>query len=270
MKKIPINRNAIDTFLHKRHKEIISLLILLLASIPSLIIEAHGSEDRKPDSIKIATPVWKGWTNEDGTGLYLELLKLVYEPVGVDVRYEFVPWARAVSYIDSKKNDAMLGSYNTVDAYFPNYPIDTEYTAIVYKKGLPIEWLGEETLRNKSIVWVRGYNYHKYLNVKVRYIEVNKSEQGWLMLKADRVEFFMNSLTAINKYLKQNDIDRDNFNIETVLTKNLYLRFAKTEKSKQLIQIFDQRMNELTKLGILKELYAKWDSPYPNIKPQKQ
>jgi polar amino acid transport system substrate-binding protein len=251
-------------------KNIFISILLLLASVSVLAIEADGNKGMKPESITIATPVWKGWTNEDGTGLYFELLKLVYQPVGVSVQYEFVPWARAEGYIDLKKNDAMLGSYNTVDAYFPNYPIDTEYTAVVYKKVLAREWFGEETLRNKTIVWVRGYNYHKYLNVEVSYIDANNSEQGWLMLMADRVEYFMNSLTAINKFLKQNDIDRDDFNIETVLTKNLYLRFAKTKKSKQLIQIFDQRMKELVRLGVLKDLYAKWDSPYPNFESHEQ
>jgi polar amino acid transport system substrate-binding protein len=80
-------------------KNIFISILLLVASVSVLAIEEDGDKGMKPESITIATPVWKGWTNEDGTGLYFELLKLVYEPVGVSVQYEFVPWARAVVYI---------------------------------------------------------------------------------------------------------------------------------------------------------------------------
>ena len=94
----------------------------------------HGKEN-KILTLNIVTPEWTDVTNKDGTGLYFELLHLVYDPAGIQVKCKFVPWARAVEYIDLKLGDAMLGSYNSVDAFFPKFPLDTEYTAVVYKKG---------------------------------------------------------------------------------------------------------------------------------------
>jgi hypothetical protein len=70
-------------------------------------------------------------TNKDGTGLYIELLHMVYDEVGIKAKYEIVPWTLAVTYIDSTLADAMLGSYNTVDAYFPKYPLDTEFIRLI-------------------------------------------------------------------------------------------------------------------------------------------
>ena len=216
-------------------------------------------------SINIVTPEWQGLTNKDGTGLYFELLQMVYEPVGIKVKYEFVPWARAVIYVNSKTNDALLGSYNTVDAYFPEYPIDTEYTVAVYKNGIVDRWLGEKSIENKKVAWVRGYNYHRYLNVKVNFSEVNRSEQGWKMLMEDRIEFFLNSQNAIKKYVKKNDVDLNGIKINTVLVKNIYVRFSKTVKSKRLIEIYDKRMSTLIQRGKIQTLFKKWDSAYPSF-----
>ena len=112
---------------------------------------------------------------------------------------------------------------------------------------------------------MRGYNYHKYLSVNVDYSEVSKSEQGWKMLMADRVEFFINSLEAINRYVNNNNIDLTNIKIDKILTKNLYIRFSKTEKSKKLIKIYDNRMEELIQSDEIKKLFEKWNSIYPNF-----
>jgi len=236
------------------------ILILLFINTCMAFAEENGIS-----TIDIVTPAWEGLTNKDGTGLYFDLLRMVYEPVGIEVNVEFVPWSRAAKRVHSKKNDAMLGSYNTVDALFPRYPLDTEYTAVVYKKGSVKKWEGVNTIENKDVVWVRGYNYHKYLPVKVNYHEVNRSVQGWKMLVLDRVDFFMNSLKAINRYVNQNKIDLADFQIKVVLVKNLFVRFAKTEKTKKLIEIYDSRMRELLKKDSLRKLYEKWNASYPDF-----
>ncbi len=245
----------------KRYLWIGQILILLSFNMYSV----YGGETNKISTINIVTPEWKGATNKDETGLYIELLHKIYDPVGIKVKYEFVPWMRAVNYIDTKAADAMLGSYKTVDAFFPNYPLDTEYTAVVHKKDTVDKWNGEKTIEDKSVVWVRGYNYHKYLNVDVDYLEVSKSDQGWKMLMADRTDYFMDSLDLINRYANENNINLANFQIRTVLIKNLYVRFARTQKSKKLIRIYDNRMKELIKSGEIKKLFTKWDSMYPDF-----
>ena len=38
--------------------------------------------------LHIVTPVWDGWTNEDGTGLYLELTEMIFEPRGYVINVE--------------------------------------------------------------------------------------------------------------------------------------------------------------------------------------
>ena len=217
---------------------------------------AAFAEENKISTIEVVTPAWEGITNRDGTGLYFELLQMIYEPVGIEVAIEFVPWVRAVKRVDSKSSDAMLGSYNTVDALFSRYPLDTEYTAVVYKTDSVEKWNGVNTIENKAVVWVRGYNYHKYLPVKVKYHEVNRSEQGWKMLVLGRVDFFMNSLNAINRYVSRNKIDMTDFRIKIVLVKSLFVRFAKTEKSKKLIEIYDSRMKELIEKDSLRIGYT--------------
>lgn len=50
-----------------------------------------------------------------------------------------------------------------------------------------------------------------------------------------------------------------------MLVKNLFVRFAKTEKSKKLIEIYDRRMKELIEKDSLRKLYEKWNAFYPDF-----
>ncbi len=65
-------------------------------------------QDRKINNIQIATPQWDGQTNKDGTGLFFEIVKRIYEPEEIKVDVVFCPWKRAQSRVSSGKSDAML------------------------------------------------------------------------------------------------------------------------------------------------------------------
>lgn len=92
--------------------------------------------------------------------------------------------------------------------------------------------------------------------MKVKNLIDNK--QAWTLLELERIDFYIDSLTDIKLYIKENDIDLRTFSIENILRKDMYVRFTKTAKGKKLANIFDQRLNELQNNGQLEQLYLKW------------
>jgi hypothetical protein len=64
----------------------------------------------KNKTIFIVTPEWDGQTNKDGTGLFFDIVRSVYEPEGIKMKFEIVPWKRAELMVISDKA-ALLDSY---------------------------------------------------------------------------------------------------------------------------------------------------------------
>ncbi|MFG1499540.1 transporter substrate-binding domain-containing protein [Halobacteriovorax sp. XZX-3] len=237
---------------------LIQFLILFIWSNLSI-----GSEIK---TIEISTPEWKDFTNKDGTGLYFEVVRKAYSLSDIKVNYTFVPWPRAVKYVNENHKDAMLGAYNTVkESIYPQYPIDVEYTLVVFKKGTLKDWQGPKSLAGKRVYWVRGYDYHKYLKTKMDWKELQDTDNGLRLLEKGRIDFFIDSKNTIMPKFKALKLDPSKYVMKPVITKNLYVRYARTKKSEELIKIFDKNMETLLKSKELEKIYQKWNHEMPDF-----
>ncbi|MFG1485137.1 transporter substrate-binding domain-containing protein [Halobacteriovorax sp. RZ-1] len=222
-------------------------------------------------TIEISTPKWDGFTNKDGSGLYFELVKKAYSLSNIKVNYTFVPWPRAVKYVNENHKDAMLGAYNSdEESIYPNFPIDVEYTLVIYKKNTLKDWQGVESLKGKEVYWVRGYNYHEYIKTKLDWRELQDTNQGLKLLEKGRIKFFIDSNNTLRPKLKEFKIDLKDYEIKPVITKFLYVRFSRTKKSQELIKIFDKNMATLLKSKDLEKIYKKWNHKTPDFSAVKK
>lgn len=88
------------------------------------------------------------------------------------------------------------------------------------------------------------------------------------MLIIGRDDFFMHPREDLKAYIKSNNIDADKYEMRTVFSKELYMRFANTEKSKKLIEIYDKKISELLKTGEIEKIFDKWENPFPQFRPR--
>ncbi len=218
-------------------------------------------------TIHVVMQTFPGFTNKDGTGLYFEMIREVYEPVGVKMKYEIFPWERCKVMREKKLTDALLGAGRVKGRYpMPKYPMSVSYDTVVFRKDRIKEWKGPESLRGKRVLWVRGSDYNKYpelANVKMEWDEINSIQEAWKLLEIGRYDFYIEMLVDIKSYVKDNNIDTSPYQMETISGNEVTLWFADTEKSKELIDIYDRRIIELFKSGWLKKLFEKWDVKYP-------
>jgi polar amino acid transport system substrate-binding protein len=228
------------------------------------------AQDEKITTIHIVTPSWEDYTNEDGTGLWFEILRAVYEPVGIEMTYEIMPWKRAMKKLETHEADAMLGEYANEEVLTPRYPLDIERTAVVFKKE-KFTWDGLKSLEGKSIVWLRGYDYHEAAeleSIRVKWHEVDNYIQAWRMLEKDRIDFYMDDRDDMEQTIEDEHIDMTPYQIETAWITNVYVAFAKTKKSEKLAEIYDQKIPELLESGELKKLFEEWEALFPPFKPE--
>ncbi len=221
-------------------------------------------------AIHVVCDEWPGFTNKDGTGVYWEIVKTIYEPAGISVKTEVMPWKRADYTVLYKKADAIVGDYYLKEQagkefLYPAWHLSVEDPIIaVFKKRTISDWesRGIQSLKGKTVGWIRGYEYDKkeWLNVQMNKYELASVIQGMKMLAVDRLDVLIDYISTIEpEAIKAGiNLDRDYDSKVVKLGEKLFLKFANTRRSKQLIKIFDDRMTELAKSGEIDALYQKW------------
>lgn len=233
----------------------IALLIWLLP------IWSPAMAGRIPSEIIMASEEWTNATNRDGTGLYWDIFRKVYEPVGIKTKFIIQSFNGSVSLVKKKRVDAAVGIYPEMiqGALFSRYPFTKDYVLVLFKKNRVTQWNGQKTLQDKKVAWLRGYAYDKYLEVPVVKEELDRREDILRRLDQDHVDFFMDSRNDMESVLNQGIIEVSRYTVETVLDLDRYLVFANNTKGRILKEIFDHRFPRLVQSGEIEKLFAKWN-----------
>lgn len=244
------------------------LLFVLLFSIP-----IFGQTPEKVTTIHVATPEWEDYTEKDGTGVYFDVLRAVYEPVGITLTYEIVPWKRAKEMVERNSADALLGEFYNKDLFMSRYPIDFDETSVIFKKSKIGAWNGIQTLAGKTFVWLRGYDYHvepEIAGIQIKWHEVDSTEQALKMLEKDRVDGYLDTTNEIEFYRDKLQLDAALYQIEPLWTRDLYIQFARTKNAERLLAIYDQRIPQLLADGTLKKFFEQRGLAFPAFTPREQ
>lgn len=241
------------------------LLAMLLSFAPWL-----AAAERVPAQIHLVSEQWLDYTNADGTGVAWDVLRKVFEPAGVKVLAQSVPYSRAVGLVKRGEADAWVGSYKeeNADNLYPRWHFDMDH---IYALGLaskPVPTL--ENIGQYRLAWVRGYDFGSYLPNIQDSREVQRRESILPMLEHDRVDFYIDAAAEVDNVLGRAS-QPERFRRTHIAELPLYLAFARSDKAKALRELFDKRMAELVRAGELKPIFERWQQPYPfgpGSKPQ--
>jgi polar amino acid transport system substrate-binding protein len=241
------------------------LFLLCVFGVVGLYVCTVGAEERIT-TIRLITSEWPGYTNKDGTGLYFDVIKAVYEPEGIQIKFELVPWKRAQAMV-KKTADAIVGEtiMPEEDYLYPQWPIDIEELTVMFKKGKAAEWKGEASLENKTVSWIRGYDFQTFLNVNMTIREIDDLRSGLLMLENDRIDFLVDYIDGIEEEAQNIQktlnpkFDLAQYQMESLrVGEKVYVAFVNSERGKKLVEIFDRRMAQLYESGVLDTMYKNF------------
>jgi polar amino acid transport system substrate-binding protein len=238
----------------RRIQWLLGLLVCLAGAL------AYAAE-RAP--IRIASETWDGNTAADGSGLAWDIFRAVFEPVGVPLSIQSVPYTRSIGLVQRGSADAWAGSYfNEVDqgVFYPHWHYDADQIAALSLLDKPVPLLG--SLGEFRLAWMRGYEYQRYLPNLHQYREVERRSGILSMLETERVDFYLDALTEVEDVLSTAS-QPAHYRI-TLLTKlPVYLGFADTPRGRTLAELFDKRMDKLVADGSLRPIFKRWQQPYP-------
>lgn len=215
-----------------------------------------------PDQIRLASEAWRNYTNEDGSGLAWDVLRQVFEPVGVKVKTRSVPYTRSVGLAQRGEVDAWVGAYRdeTEGVLYARWHYDSDHIYALGLASTPAPTLA--TLGNYRLAWVRGYKYDTYLPNIHTFNQIERRDGILPMLQHKRADLYIDALTEARYTLDQAP-DPSLFKLTHLAELPLFLGFTDNERGRALMVLFDQRMDALVKNGELKPIFERWHQPYP-------
>lgn len=216
-----------------------------------------------PQQIRIASDVWEGHTHADGTGLAWDILRQVFEPAGVKLQIQSMPYTRSIGLVQRGEADAWVGSYlNEVDkgVFYPRQPYDADQIAALGLVGTPQPTLA--SLGDFRLVWMRGYEYQRYLPNLRQYREVLRRGGILGMLDQGHADFYIDAVTEIEDVLSEAE-EPARYRTTPLTALPIYLGFTDNQRGRALAGLYDQRMELLVKQGRLRAIFKRWQQPYP-------
>ncbi|USH04505.1 transporter substrate-binding domain-containing protein [Grimontia kaedaensis] len=232
-----------------------------LAAFIALPSTANPQGDKE---IILVSEAWEDATEKDGSGLYFEIMRRVFEPLGYSIKTITTTYSRSIYLVQTKRMDAFLGSYidEQEKVLYPYWHFDAEQVSAVYKASVIPTWKGEETLEDRTVGWVKGYDYNHYIDTKFTIHEVKSRRQGLSMVYSDRLDFLIDAREELVEEFELGYLNRDEFEMANIMDLKLYPGFADTEKGQELRRIYDERFEELLNKGEIKRLFDEYEWEY--------
>jgi ABC-type amino acid transport substrate-binding protein len=235
-------------------------LAILLSVLAGTCAQAGSA---LPQKISLASEVWQGHTHADGTGLAWDILRQVFEPEGIELVIQSVPYTRSIGLVQRGEADAWVGSYlNEVGegVLYPRWCYCVDQISALSLIEVPAPSLA--TLGEFRLVWMRGYEYQRYLPNLTRYREVQRQSDILNMLNLDRTDFYIDARTEVDEVLETSS-DPARYRVTELTRLPLYLGFADNPRGRALAQLYDRRMEQLVESHSLRPLFERWQQPYP-------
>lgn len=157
------------------------LIVLLLVLVPSSYARAEPGAGRipveadglpvdlgagLPDSVLVVTEEWSPYVQHEGdisTGLDYEVVRIVFERMGVRAEIRFFPWRRCLKLIADLEADAILDVAFTDDRgrfmHFPVQHLSESKTVFFHNKDGAFRFGSMQDLAGKVIGILPGYSY---------------------------------------------------------------------------------------------------------------
>ena len=233
-------------------------LLWLVTSVASAFVSAS-----EPQQIRIASEVWEGHTHADGSGLAWDIFRAVYEPAGMQLSIQSVPYTRSIGLVQRGAADAWAGSYlNEVEqgVFYPHWNYDADQIAALGLQDKPIPNI--DSIGDYRLAWLRGYEYQRYLPNLRQYREVLRRNGILGMLEVGHADFYLDALTEIEGVLSAAK-QPARYRVTPLTKLPIYLGFADTPRGRSLAELFDKRMDSLVADGSLRPIFKRWQQPYP-------
>lgn len=232
--------------------------------------------DRAEARLVVAADRWCPYNCEPGSerpGYLVDVLREVFAPLGVTVRYRVMPWKRALYETERGRIDAALGAVagDRGNNIIGREPLGVNETVLVVRRAQGLEYRRPQDLSGLTIGVVADYSYDsegpldRYLAKRAAtedgiYVVRRQQPLASLlaMLTSNRIDVFPENRYVVVHALAELGYDDDVKLLETGVGDSVYIAFTPDERGRQRLKLLDQGVRALRADGRLRAIMARY------------
>jgi len=227
------------------------LKLKFVASLMFIVCSIAFSAER-PARLVIGADEWIDYTNKDGSGVYFEILKKIFN--NNTLVFKTAPFEQTVKHFAEGQLDAVVGVYreDVNRAFFPQWFLDTEYPILAFYDPKQTTVTQASDFVSLSTGWLRGYRFNRFLSSSKHQLLVDDLDTGFTLLSQHKIDAFLDyayNLTAKEQLRYQT--------YEIMPARHIYVAFQHNHNGYLLTKQFNQQMQILRDSGELQHLYGK-------------
>ena len=200
------------------------------------------------------------------TGIHVDIVTEACKKLGIKPNFHFLPWKRALVYMEHGKVDALLSPVKTEERikfmYYSSEPIDAEKTVFMARKDKNMKVAKLDDLKGISIGVIRGYSYSpefdNYEGLKKE--DVTNAIQLMKKLDAGRTDLVIGEEGNL-KYIRKKYALGDIKTVFILTETPNYIGFSKKalgEKGNVLADKFGQVLHRFKENGVILKIRNKY------------
>lgn len=243
------------------------LLIALFMMLSALPLPGRANEAQL---IVTAGPSWPRFTNQDGQGLYHEIVSLIFSPE-YEIKHIYTTTYNANNLVALGRADIkMCETAVEQPLQLGAYPMYENTYYAVFPKGRAGSWKGIESLRGRKVTWRKGYYSQADFSVPVEGDPVHSGEAALMLLVLNRADYYIDDLALIEESFAtaEKKIAKEDFVVKEIGRRPYYPVFSSSPRGNMLKAHYDAAYLRLYRAKQLQRIYERWDFPIPQLDPQ--
>lgn len=245
----------------------------LLICLVSVLLCASVTEAAPKDVIRYHTEEWQGVTNRDGTGLYHDIMRAIFNARGMEVKTSYFPFRRAVMNIESGTADITGGTFKESTEYIlSRYPVWVNKNSVLFHKDYLPGWRGLPTFEASLNEVISAPEVGDAFGIKS--YEASSRALAIRMMLDGRKRYYLDDHAILKDLVnggpglafeagttpaRLGAVDWSEYALRNVRTRYWFMVFPNNERGRSVRDIFDEEFKKLHQSGELRRLYQKWN-----------
>lgn len=224
----------------------------VMRCLPALLFLLSLLPTSRAETLDAYCDHWEDFCNQDGSGIYLDLLRAVYGS-DMGVTPHIVPYKRAIALTRSGVLAVLLGSYrNEVDTlHYASQPDGVDLITVYMTRDKAALWQGIDQLKRGRLLLQKGWSRDETLGIEGSYTEVESADKGFALLTKGRYDYFVTDSLPSNRVLPP------------IIAKKLqgeptYPAFTATPSGAKALSLWELRMPRLIASGQVARIYEHY------------
>ena len=220
------------------------------------------------EKLRIVTEPWAPYAYEENgqaKGLDYETTTIVFQRLGVDVEWQFLPWKRCLMQLEQGKADGALDIFHNDERdgilLYPSEPLSEVAFVMFYAKARPHPFTTLDDLKGLTIGTSPGYLYSSAFRdaTGLKHEDGPSHEANFGKLILGRIDLLITDRRVGQRLLNQLQLQDQVDQSPTVIArKNQYLAIRRNAGMDLLVQRFGAELRRFKQEPVYAELFARY------------